>query len=246
MVMTECLLLDIEGTTCPVTFVADVLFPYAQTHLSSFLAEHGDEVIIQDIARAAWREWEQDRDNTAQAILQEAKASNLQERQALENYWQLLIKTDRKATSLKDLQGHLWAEGFQKGDIKADLYPETITSLKRWTKEGLKLAVYSSGSIKAQQLLYAHTTSGDLRELFSGWFDTHTGSKKETTSYMTIANQLKIPAASITFISDNGVECDAAHEAGMQVLFSLRPGNPDQNPRGHRVIHSLEQVDALI
>ena len=128
----------------------------------------------------------------------------------------------------------------------ADLYPETITSLKRWTQEGLKLAVYSSGSIKAQQLLYAHTTSGDLRELFSGWFDTHTGSKKETTSYITIANQLKIPAASITFISDNGVECDAAHEAGMQVLFSLRPGNPDQNPRGHRVIRSLEQVDALI
>ena len=244
--MTECLLLDIEGTTCPVTFVADILFPYAQTHLSSFLAEHGDEVIIQDIARAAWREWEQDRDNTAQAILQEAKASNLQERQALENYWQLLIQTDRKATSLKDLQGHLWAEGFQKGDIKADLYPETITSLKRWKKEGLKLAVYSSGSIKAQQLLYAHTISGDLRELFSGWFDTHTGSKKETTSYVTIANQLKIPAASITFISDNGVECDAAQEAGMQVLFSLRPGNPDQNPRGHRVIHSLEQVDALI
>lgn len=244
--MTECLLLDIEGTTCPVTFVADVLFPYAQTHLSSFLAEHGDELIIQDIAKAAWREWEQDRDNTAQTILQEAKASNLQERKALENYWQLLIKTDRKATSLKDLQGHLWAEGFKKGDIKADLYPETITSLKRWTKEGLKLAVYSSGSIKAQQLLYAHTTSGDLRELFSGWFDTHTGSKKETTSYVTIAKQLKIPAASITFISDNGVECDAAHEAGMQVLFSLRPGNPDQNPRGHRVIRSLEQVDALI
>ncbi|TCD55144.1 acireductone synthase [Synechococcus sp. BS55D] len=244
--MTECLLLDIEGTTCPVTFVADVLFPYAQTHLSSFLAEHGDEVIIQDIAKQAWREWEQDSDNTAQAILQEAKASNLQERQALENYWQLMIKTDRKATSLKDLQGHLWAEGFQKGDIKADLYPETITSLKRWKKESLKLAVYSSGSIKAQQLLYAHTTSGDLRELFSGWFDTHTGSKKETTSYVTIANQLKIAAASITFISDNGVECDAAHEAGMQVLFSLRPGNPDQNPRGHRVIRSLEQVDALI
>jgi len=156
-----------------------------------------------------------------------------------------LINADRKSTALKDLQGHLWNQGFKCGAIQAEFYPETIRCLQQWHQAGLQLAVYSSGSIQAQQLLYGHTEAGDLRGLFCGWFDTRTGNKKEASSYRAISQQLQCEPQSITFISDSRAECDAAKSAGLQVLFSLRPDNPDQEPGRHTVITSLDQVNTI-
>jgi len=243
--MTHYLLLDIEGTTCPISFVAEVLFPYASQHLAFFLQKHGEEPEIAAILEAAWKEWEQDRDPSQQGKLRELEEPKRGSLQAITHYLQDLIDADRKSTALKDLQGHLWKQGFQFGAIQAEFYPEAIRCLQEWHQAGLQLAVYSSGSIQAQQLLYGHTEAGDLRGLFSGWFDTRTGNKKEASSYTAISSQLQCEPQSITFISDSRAECDAAKSAGLQVLFSLRPGNPDQEPGRHTVIISLDQVNTI-
>lgn len=244
--MKHCILLDIEGTTCPISFVADVLFPYARNHLALFLMEHGRRPEIQDIIKEAWQEWEQDPDPTSRQLLNSANEANTDQLQALAPYFKHLIQIDRKSTALKELQGHVWNEGFSKGALKTDLYPETIECLRDWKRQGLQIAVYSSGSVKAQKLLYAHTIEGDLRDLFCGWFDTRTGEKKEAYSYNIIAQKLCLEPSNIIFISDNGAECDAAEKAGMQTIFSLREGNPDQNPRQHRAVTSLRQVQGLL
>ena len=244
--MTHYLLLDIEGTTCPISFVAEVLFPYASQHLAFFLQEHGEEPEIAAILEAAWKEWEQDPDPSQQGKLRELEEPKRGSLQAITHYLQGLIDADRKSTALKDLQGHLWKQGFQCGAIQAEFYPETIRCLQEWHQAGVQLAVYSSGSIQAQQLLYGHTEAGDLRGLFCGWFDTRTGNKKEASSYTTISSQLQCEPQRITFISDSSAECDAAESAGLRVLFSLRPGNPDQDPGQHTVITSLDQVMATI
>ena len=162
--------------------------------------------------------------------------------EAIHDYLQHLISIDRKSTTLKDLQGRIWKQGYDLGFIQSELYPETLAALHQWASARYKLAVYSSGSVAAQQLLYQHTPGGDVRFLFSAWFDTRTGPKKKSQSYQSIARELNTPPRNIAFISDNKAECDAAEEAGMSTIFSLRDGNPDQSPGHHTVITSLNQV----
>lgn len=244
--MSRCLLLDIEGTTCPISFVSDVLFPYAQTQLECFLQQQGNNPAITAIVNEAWHEWDNDPDPKQQALLQQVPTSMRKTSQAVVPYLRTLIQEDRKSTALKELQGHIWRQGFEEGIIKADFYPEAIHCLQQWKQLGWKLAVYSSGSVQAQQLLYGHTQAGDLRWLFCAWFDTRTGNKKDQESYRAISEKLKIKPAGITFISDNGAECDAAAAAGLNVLFSLRSDNPDQDPRAHRAITSLNQVVEIL
>lgn len=244
--MSHCLLLDIEGTTCPISFVSDVLFPYAQTQLEMFLQQQGHKPVIAAIVSEAWDEWDNDPDPKQQALLQQVPTSLRKTSQAVVPYLHALIQENRKSTALKELQGHIWRQGFDNGAIEADFYPETIHCLKQWKQLGWKLAVYSSGSVQAQQLLYGHTHAGDLRKYFCAWFDTRTGNKKDPKSYRAISKKLEITPAKITFISDNGAECDAAAAAGLKVLFSLRDDNPDQDPRAHRVITSLHQVVEIL
>jgi len=244
---TTHLLLDIEGTTCPITFVSDVLFPYAKAELAQFLAAHHHKTAVQVLISDAWQEWRRDQDPTSLNLLHSAPNEEEDtEHQAIIQYLQHLIEIDRKSTALKDLQGKIWKQGYENGQIQTALFSETITSLKSWSKAGLKLAVYSSGSIAAQQLLYTYTSEGDLRQLFCGWFDTHTGNKKDPTSYRLIAQELQAKPEQVSFISDSRAECDAAAEAGLSTLFSLRPGNPDQDSGKHPVIADLSDVLARL
>ncbi|MGC6483842.1 MAG: acireductone synthase [Synechococcus sp.] len=244
---TSHLLLDIEGTTCPITFVSKVLFPYAQAQLGGYLNAHHDEDEVKKLIQNAWHEWRTDHDPTSQKLLQlQATKNKDHDHDAIANYLLHLIELDRKSTTLKDLQGRIWKQGYASGAIQSELYPEALNALKSWHAAGYKLAVYSSGSVTAQQLLYEHTADGDVRHLFDNWFDTHTGPKKSSSSYSAIAEKLRTPPHHITFISDNRAECDAAEAANLQTLFSLREGNPDQSPGHHRVIESLDQVlDAI-
>lgn len=241
--MISHLLLDIEGTTCPITFVSNVLFPYAQKQLKTYIDTNINDEAVSRLIKDAWEEWRLDPDPKSQELLQnnntEAKDHN---HVAIHDYLQHLIAVDRKSTALKDLQGRIWKQGYTSGSIQSELYPETLAALQNWTSAGYTLAVYSSGSVAAQQLLYQYTAEGDVRHLFSGWFDTRTGPKKEIHSYQSIASELKTPPRNIAFISDNKAECDAAEQAGMHTIFSLREGNPDQSPGQHTVITSLNQV----
>ena len=228
-------LLDIEGTTCPVSFVTGTLFPYAARHLGSFVKTHRSEAGLAELLASAEETWKQDSNPEAQQLLAQPGAEVVA-------YLQLLIQQDRKLPELKDLQGLLWAEGYASGDLKGPLFRDVAPALRRWHQQGTVLAVYSSGSIAAQQLLYGHSTEGDLRSLFSHWFDTRIGAKQEVGSYRAISEAMEVVSSKILFISDSLLECEAAHAAQMQVLFSDREGNPGRDNGSFERISTYEDL----
>lgn len=196
----QAILLDIEGTTSSIAFVADTLFPYARTHLRDFVATHAGAVapILAEVPG----------DDPVATLLQ----------------W---IDEDRKATPLKTLQGMIWAQGYAEGVLKGHVYPDTPAALRRWRGEGIPVHIYSSGSIAAQKLLFGNSTAGDLRPLLSGYFDTTSGPKREPGSYATIAAALGLPPAAMLFVSDVQAEIDAARAAGMAAVLIAREGGGD-------------------
>lgn len=205
--MIEAIVTDIEGTTSSLSFVKDVLFPYARRRMADFIQSHGGEAVVhgllQDVAAAAGR--------------------TLTDGEAVE---QLLrwIDEDRKITPLKALQGLIWEEGYRKGDFTGHIYGDAVRRLRDWHGRGIRLYVYSSGSEYAQKLLFGHSDFGDLTGLFSGYFDTRIGTKQEKDSYRRIAETVGLPAPSILFLSDVVTELDAARAAGMQTTWLVREG----------------------
>jgi enolase-phosphatase E1 len=217
---------------------------------------------VQALVKEVRMLWQEDPDPEARALLQSGadkesqpepkertRPQDLQERQrlrtplpAVEPYLQWLIRRDRKVTALKDLQGRIWQEGYANGALQGPLYEDVPEALRRWSRQGLVLGVYSSGSVPAQQLLYGHSSAGDLRSLFRHWFDTRSGSKQEAASYLRISGSMEADPGTILFVSDVPAELDAASEAGYQVLFSHRPGNPHQDGAGHPAASSYAEV----
>ena len=236
------LLLDIEGTTCPVSFVSDILFPFAKQELTRYIKNNWNNSTNNEPIQEAKIEWINDQSPESSHLKKLVEQKQINEVKGLIQYLKHLISIDRKSTALKELQGEIWEYGYRNGELKSQLFPETAACLRQWHEQGWVLSVYSSGSIQAQQLLYRHSPAGDLENLFSYWFDTRTGPKKSTESYIKIAKQLHITPDNIWFVSDNGAECDAARSAGMHTLFSRRDGNPDRDPRDHMVIESLREV----
>lgn len=229
-------LLDIEGTTCPVSFVADSLFPYASRALGPFLeAESPQRKEVRQLLEAVHDAWVRDEDPTARRMWE-------QDPEDAVGYLRWLIEQDRKLPALKELQGLVWQEGYRSGELVAPLFPDVAESLRRWQAQGLGLSVYSSGSVAAQQLLYQHSNAGDLRSLFHHWFDTRTGPKQQRSSYERIAEELRHDPAEILFISDSAAECLAAREARMVVLFSDRNGNPQRDPKGLTPLTDFTQL----
>ncbi|MCP9883128.1 acireductone synthase [Cyanobium sp. Alchichica 3B3-8F6] len=216
-------LLDIEGTTCPVSFVSSTLFPYAAEQLEAFLDSHRNDLAVRSLLDEVEAAWRQDADPEAQALRQQGGVGTLA-------YLRWLIRRDRKLTPLKDLQGLVWEQGYRSGALTGPLFADVPGALRRWHGAGLVLAVYSSGSVAAQRLIYGHSNAGDLRPLFSHWFDTRIGPKQAPESYATIAAQLGVDPEQMLFVSDALTECQAAAAAGMQVVFSDREGNPGRDP----------------
>jgi enolase-phosphatase E1 len=239
------LLLDIEGTTCPVSFVADTLFPYARDRLEPFLLEQRMNPLVRDLVADIIHHWRQDPDpkapdfNRDQPSDDHGKENN---HRRVVPYLQYLIDNDRKLTALKDLQGMIWKQGYEKRELQAPLFTDVPPALQLWYQQGLTLAVYSSGSTQAQQLLYRHSTSGDLSSLFKYWFDTRMGSKKDPGSYLRISEAMALHPETVLFISDISSELDAACKAGMRVLFSKREGNPDQDSGIFPAVTSFEAI----
>ena len=231
-------LLDLEGTTCPVSFVAGTLFPYAAKHLGAYVETHRGDPSVGELLTAAEQAWKQDSNPKAKE-LQSDPGTNVVA------YLQLLINQDRKLTELKELQGLVWAEGYATGDLKGPLFSDVAPALQRWHQQGTELAVYSSGSVAAQQLLYGHSTDGDLRSLFNHWFDTRTGSKQDVASYRAIAQTMGVGSSKILFITDSLLECEAAHAAGLQVRFSDREGNPLKDNGSFERISTFEALQLV-
>ena len=196
------ILTDIEGTTSSISFVKDVLFPYARRELPRFVRERGHEPEV--------RRW------LDQVALE--NGGLCQDAMIVETL-QGWIDEDRKHTALKALQGMVWEAGYASADFAAPVYPDAADALHRWHAAGHRLAVYSSGSVPAQKLLFGHSDAGDLSGLFSAWFDTAIGGKREAASYARIADALEVAPAGILFLSDVVAELDAAREAGMRTTL---------------------------
>ena len=204
------ILTDIEGTTSSISFAKDVLFPYARRELPRFIRERGDEPEV--------RRW-----LDAVATEHGAVCSDADIVEVLQGW----IDTDRKHTALKALQGLLWEEGYRSGDFTAHIYPDAADALRRWHGDCHRLAVYSSGSVAAQQLFFGNSNAGDLRPLFEAFFDTETGGKREAASYARIAEVLGCQPGSLLFLSDVVPELDAARQAGLRtVLVDRREDYP--------------------
>lgn len=203
----RAILTDIEGTTSSISFVKDVLFPYARAHLPAFIDAHRHEPGVRQWLLATAREAGIDDPDSPTVI-------------ATLIDW---IDRDVKATPLKALQGMIWKAGYESGAYRAHVFPEVAARLRAWKAQGLDLYVYSSGSVPAQQLFFGHSEAGDLAPLFSGWFDTETGGKRERDSYTRIAAAIGLPASAIVFLSDIAAELDAARVAGMATVQLCRP-----------------------
>lgn len=209
--MTKAILTDIEGTTSSIAFVAEVLFPYARARLRDYCAAHAEAVA---------------------PILAEVAAIEPGDPIATLTRW---IDEDRKITPLKTLQGMIWAGGFASGAFKGHIYPDAAAALRRWHGEGLRLYVFSSGSVAAQKLIFGHSEAGDLTPLFSGYFDTTTGPKRDLAAYAAIAAATGHAPADMLFLSDIAAETDAAKAAGMRALLIDRGG-------GAADIHSFDDI----
>lgn len=192
MTPIRAIVTDIEGTTSSIAFVAETLFPYARDRIDDFVVEHRD---------------------LAAPILAEVRTAEPGDPVDTLKRW---IDEDRKAPPLKSLQGMIWAEGYRSGALRGHVYPDAAEMLRRWHAQGLPLYVFSSGSIDAQKLIFGYSVEGDLAQLFSGWFDLSTGSKRDPQSYAKIAAAIGGDPATILFLSDVAAEIDAAREAGLQ------------------------------
>lgn len=201
MIPPRIIVTDIEGTTTPISFVRDVLFPYARAQLPVLLRSRADDPEV-----------------AAELHAVRAAAPGLDPLAALQAW----MDADAKITPLKALQGIIWRDGYRNGDLRGALYPDVAPILRDWAGRGVRLAVYSSGSVEAQRLLFGHSEAGDLTPLFSGWFDTRTGGKREAASYAAIARTMAAPPETMLFLSDMAAELDAARDAGMRTCQVLR------------------------
>ncbi|PHU04147.1 putative bifunctional methylthioribulose-1-phosphate dehydratase/enolase-phosphatase E1 [Capsicum chinense] len=244
--LRRCIVLDIEGTTTPISFVTDVLFPYARDNVGRHLDATYDSAETQDDIKLLRAQVQEDLENgVAGAVrIPSSDAGKEEVIAALVTNVEAMIKADRKITSLKALQGHIWQTGFKKNELEGVVYDDVPEALERWAALGVKVYIYSSGSRLAQRLLFGYTNYGDLRKYLCGFFDTTVGNKKETKSYHEITASLGVDHPSeILFVTDVYQEAIAAKTAGLEVIISVRPGNgPLPDNHGFRTIKSFSEI----
>ena len=222
--MPKAILTDIEGTTSSLSFVKDVLFPYARANLGAFIRAHIDDPAVK-------REL---------AAVSQIAGRSLDAAAAVDQLVQW-IDEDKKITPLKSLQGMVWERGYAEGDFTGHLYPDAYRQLRTWHEDGIGLYIFSSGSVKAQKLLFAHTDYGDLTPFFLGYFDTTTGAKREAQAYEQIAREIGLPPGDILFLSDIEEELDAAREAGMPTTKLVRDVSAPATSR-HPVVRTFDEI----
>lgn len=231
MPAVNAIILDIEGTTTPISFVYDILFPFARTQLREFV---GSGELVHEISLLR---------NEYQQETAEPPPWHSDSLEGLIAYVTWLMDQDRKSTGLKALQGKIWEQGYHDGTLQSQIFADVPPALKRWREAGLKISIFSSGSVLAQKLLFAHTEQGDLTTFIDDYFDTTIGPKTSPASYRKIVEALAVKNDSALFVSDVLKELDAATEAGLQTLFCVRPGNnPQPMPHNHPIIRSFDEI----
>ncbi|GGO79676.1 enolase-phosphatase E1 [Marinobacterium nitratireducens] len=221
---TTAIVTDIEGTTTDIQFVHRVLFPYAYEKLADFVREHAQTPPLAPILEQA-REELGDPDADLETLITAFR------------HW---IEQDRKVTPLKTLQGLIWVQGYSQEDFKGHLYEDAYRHLERWHRDGIGLYVFSSGSVRAQKLLFGYSDFGDLTPWFSGYFDTTTGPKRDADAYRQIVATIGCPANEILFLSDVVEELDAAREAGLRTCLLARDEKPEEP--GHPVAATFDEI----
>ena len=223
--MIRAIVTDIEGTTSDISFVHNVLFPYARERLAAFVTAQQYAEPVKTILDNLRAEIDNPAASTAELI----------------DTLLAFMDEDRKSTALKALQGIIWREGYVNGDFTGHLYPDVLPALEKWKSQGIDLYIYSSGSVAAQKLLFGYSDEGDITHLFSGYFDTLTGAKRETQSYRNIAEQLGHHPATILFLSDIHQELDAAEQAGFRTLQLIR--GDDDGASHHHQVHQFDEIN---
>ena len=279
--LVQAIVLDIEGTTTPIAFVYDVLFPFARAHLGEHLRQHLDTDELREALRRLRAEWVEDvaqaesppdwslsrvrlkpdttvdsahgspddrltvrlkPDTTVDSAHDSPDDRLTAQIESVTAYVEWLMDRDRKSPGLKLLQGQIWERGYRAGLLKGEVFPDVPTALQRWRDARIEVAIYSSGSVLAQRLIFSSTPYGDLTAFISQFFDTASGAKTSPDSYRRIAGDLACPAERMLFISDVTKELDAARSVGCQVLLCVRPANPPQTDGGFSVIRSLDEI----
>jgi enolase-phosphatase E1 len=271
--LAKVYLLDVEGTVAPIAFVYEQLFPYARKHFEAFLWKSEKETEAQEARGedvlaegSVWRDlmalgaenrmetdaeaprvWPARADGADGAgtprtltMSPEAAIPKLLE------YSLWLMDHDRKSTALKSLQGKIWKQGFESGELKGMLFDDVPEALNRWAVQA-RVAIYSSGSVEAQRLVFRHSIFGDLTPLISAHFDTRVGPKRESASYAAIAAEMDVEPGAVIFLSDVVAELDVAREAGFETRLVVRPGNaPVEDAHGPPHGHGLVESFALL
>jgi enolase-phosphatase E1 len=229
----KAVLLDIEGTTTPIDFVHKTLFPFAKARIGEFVAAHFGE--IKPEIEQLETEYRQDFHNQTYG-----RDFSRGEPESVANYLKFLIDVDRKSTPLKSLQGKIWQAGYESGALESVIFPDVPRAFERWRAAGKRIAIFSSGSVLAQKMIFKYSNAGDLSGFPAEYFDTETGAKREAASYRKIAGKLGFAPSEVLFISDIPAELDAAREAGLQTILAIREGNGVvQAPIGHDAVASF-------
>ena len=237
----RAILLDIEGTTTPVDFVYGTLFPFARARVEEFLSRHRQDNEVAADLEALRRQ----RETEAQALpdLPPWREDSLGAQIASASaYTRWLMDHDRKVTAMKSIQGKIWEAAYRSGELRGQVYPDVAPAFERWRRQGRKVAIFSSGSVLAQKLLFAHSTAGDLTAHIGAYFDTATGPKQDEQSYRRIAAALALSPAEVLFLSDVLAELDAAQGADMETALCVRSDAAASHAGRHAVVHTFEDV----
>jgi enolase-phosphatase E1 len=229
---TRGILLDIEGTTTPIVFVYQTLFPYAEARLGTACAMSEEKEYAEAVCLLR-EDWDREPAEVRSQVGDFEDGAP---------YARFLMREDRKSTGLKALQGVIWRDGYQSGKLKGEVFEDVPRALARWKEQGRRTRIYSSGSVLAQKLIFGHSDQGDLTEWIEDYHDTTTGPKKDAESYRRIAESYGLAPEEILFLSDNLEELDAARKAGCQTGLSVRPGNPTVEPHDHPSIDTFDSV----
>ncbi|HEX8845056.1 MAG TPA: acireductone synthase [Pyrinomonadaceae bacterium] len=234
-------LLDVEGTTTPVEFVYEVLFPFARRHVAEFVRENLESEEVRADISALKADHQSDAEKGPEPALWSEETIE-SEAESVTRYVRWLMDRDSKTTALKSLQGKIWEGGYRNGLLRGQVYEDVVTAFARWKEQEHGIYIFSSGSVQAQRLLFAHSTAEDLTEYISGYFDTNVGVKTSAESYRAIAAAVGLPASEVLFVSDTVAELDAARKAGMKTALCVRPGRPEPETTAHQIIRTFDEL----
>jgi enolase-phosphatase E1 len=238
----QAILLDVEGTTTPMAFVSEVLFPYARRKLRSHLERHAPSPEYEVVFSQLRAEYTIDR-RSGEPVPPWVETPRAQRLASIASYVEWLMDRDRKSTALKTLQGKVWEEGYAFGELVGAVFADVPAALQRWRDQHVGVGIFSSGSVLAQKLLFGNSEAGDLTKFLQWHFDTTTGMKTDAESYRRIAAAMAAPPGAILFASDVTRELDAARAAGMRTRLAVRPGNaPQPHDHGYSVVRTFEEL----